>query len=250
MSYDILLVPRRAGQSFDDALDAASDDAVPDPAQVRAQWARIETRARALLGDVHVHVDPDGGGAELSHDPTGLQVELFPGQAAVSYPYWEHEDRAAFHRLVAELVAVVAQETGFEAYDPQTGEAFDGTPDDGVGVAGTARIAAEHGGRPHGVPAAAVPPVPGGTRPHAPAGAAPVSSAPPARRGPRAPLTDGDQRARALRYLVCGAVVVLVAGAQLVGGGVTAWSVVLLLGGVLNVVVGAVVWRRWVARRP
>ncbi|MFC8192104.1 hypothetical protein ACFUMH_10635 [Cellulomonas sp. NPDC057328] len=238
MSYDILLVARRPGQTFDEALDGGGDGGPLGPERL-AQWARIETRARALLGDVLVHVDPERG-AELSHEATGLQVELYADQGAVAYPYWEHEDRAAFHRLVHALVAVVVEETGLEAYDPQTDAPFDGVPDDRVGVEGTAAIVAERGARASGVPAADVPAVPDAalTRWRPAPGRAP---------GPREPLTGGNQRTRALRYLVCGALVVLLAGGRVLGGDVTAWSVALLAGGLLDVGIGVVVWRRWVS---
>ncbi|QGQ20031.1 hypothetical protein GC089_13470 [Cellulomonas sp. JZ18] len=157
MSYDLLLVARRPGQTFEQALHDGPHGGGPLGPERLAQWARIETGLRALLGDVHVHVDADAGHAELAHDATGLQVELFADQGAVAYPYWAHEDPAAFHRLVTAVVALVVRETGLEAYDPQAGAPFDGHVDDRTGVAGSAAIAAGYGGRVHDVPASAVP---------------------------------------------------------------------------------------------
>lgn len=240
MSYDILLVPRRPGQGLDEALDDATGG--PLDAARLAQWARVEARLRQLLGDVLVHVDAAGGVAELSHPPTGLQVELFADQGAVSYPYWEHEDRAAFHRLVTAVVATVTGDTGLEAYDPQTDGPFTGEPDDHVGVSGTTTVITERGGAPFHVPAADVPPVPdaalAGWRP-----------APGRTRPERRPLTDGDQRSRALRYLVCGAILLVLSGGRVLTGTVTAWGVVLTCAGAAYVVIGTVIWRRWVAPR-
>jgi hypothetical protein len=136
MSYDITFVDRRPDQDWDDALQAAETRAAADEPldeTRRHQWEEIERRVRTILGDVDSGVQDTVG--ELAHSGTGLQVALFAHEAAVSYPYWDHADRQAFHRQVADVVAAVEEVTGLSAYDPQTERAFDGTPDDAAGLA-------------------------------------------------------------------------------------------------------------------
>lgn len=138
MSYDITLVRRRRGQDWEDAVDEAVERAGDDPElgdERRRQWAQIERAVRDLVGDVDSAVDETV--AELAHPKSGLQVSLFAHEAAVSYPYWDHPDRQAFHRLVADVVRIVEKVTGLSAYDPQAGAAFTGTPDDERGLAFT-----------------------------------------------------------------------------------------------------------------
>ncbi len=108
---------------------------------------------RAVPGEVEVAAPEDGTArfyGEVSHLETGLQVMVFAGSGAVTFAYWEHEDREAFHHKVAQVVQIACQETGWRAYDPQTDEAFDGTFDDEPGLAGVSQIRAEQDGRAPG----------------------------------------------------------------------------------------------------
>lgn len=144
MSYDIHVQPRRPGQSWEDVEEDEPEDGRPlGPADV-ARWERLSGELTELIGrEQHDYRGDDS--FELSDEETGLQVTLFAGSAAVTYPYWQHEDQAAFHRLVADVVAVVCRHTGWEAYDPQTGGTF-GVPDDTIGLRATAWIERSAGG--------------------------------------------------------------------------------------------------------
>lgn len=153
MSYDILLYPRTAGQSWEEVLAADEEEAdeatLSDEAGLEqgvATFRRIEARLRELLpGDVETWVAEETGGdvfGELTATGTGLQVELFAGSAAVSFPYWETDDLDSFHEQVRQAVRVVAEETGYEAFDPQTDAAFDGTFDDEAGRSMTRQLGA------------------------------------------------------------------------------------------------------------
>lgn len=143
MSYDILFVPRRPGQSWDDALDEAEGrDVLGDAIRPErmAQWERVVEALRRRLGEVDVTVGDDV--CEASH-ASGLQVSLFPDEAAVTFPYRDREDRRAFHDTVVDVVGIVERETGLQAWDAQTDEPFDGLVHDETGLAATRRIGQE-----------------------------------------------------------------------------------------------------------
>ena len=201
VSYDITLVQRRPGQDWEDAVDEAVErgdaDAELDDER-RRQWAQIEREVRELVGDVDS--DVDAAVAELAHPESGLQVSLFAHEAAVSYPYWDQPDRQGFHRLVADVVAIVEKVTGLSAYDPQTGEAFNGTPDDERGLE-AARSLSEGGGRDRDA--------------------------------------SSEDTARARRYLGIGAVVTLAAAVYLLTGRTSPLMVIALAIGVVDLAVGA-----------
>ncbi|TQK72114.1 MULTISPECIES: hypothetical protein [unclassified Nocardioides] len=149
MSYDITLAARAPGQDWDDVLDALEQSALDDdvlPAERRAELVavldRIEGRLDGLLGGWSRFTPTDDGtlAGELSSAEGGVQVSLHDDSAFVTYPYWEQQDPAAFHAAVAEVVRVVADQTGYDAYDPQRGDSFDGTFDDGSGLDVVRRI--------------------------------------------------------------------------------------------------------------
>jgi hypothetical protein len=78
----------------------------------RDQFDRIVERMRAVLGEVEVAAPEDGTArfyGEVSHLETGLQVMVFAGSGAVTFAYWEHEDREAFHHKVAQVVQIACQ---------------------------------------------------------------------------------------------------------------------------------------------
>lgn len=226
MSYDIVLLPRRPGQSWEEALEERSPDH-RSPAELRGVWARVEARlTETLTGEVESWTADPGSASsagpgyertigELNVVDAGIQVELFHGEAAVSFPYWEREDPQDLHAQVTEAVRVLAEETGYFAYDPQTDRPFDGTFDDEAGVAHTQQLAATDG-------------------------SAQQWSAPaePLR---QVPFFSG--RRRALTYLVIGAIVTLYALASLFSGGAGALTWVALAIGVLDLAIGAHAWR-------
>lgn len=238
----MVLVARRDGQSWEHALDeverrADSDEPLDD--RRLAQWTAIERRLRERAGDIDVFADASVVEASFT---VGLQVSLFAAEASVSYPYWEQEDPDAFRALVVDAVRIVEEETGFEAWDPQTGQAFDGTLDDETGLAAVRKMNAE-GGEPSifggddepaigGEPTAGVEPT-AGDEPTVPAVGGSALAA-----------TQREDRRRAKRYLTVGAIVLPLALLVLLLGEPGQLTVLGLAIGVVDLAVGAYLWRR------
>lgn len=237
MSYDITLVRRRPGQTWEDALEAAEQhEGEPLGPEQLARWPRIERRITEILGGDTESVAEDSM-VELAHKRTGLQVYLFAAEAGVSYPYWEQEDPERFHQQVAAVVAVLEEETGLSAYDPQTGETFDGTPADENGIAFVGTLRVQHTVADAGIPWPGAPSLPVGPETVVREGAVP----PPA-------LVDRRPQRRALRYLVTGVVVLAFAVPLLViNPQPSPFAYLAVAIGVLDTVVGLVLW--WRARR-
>ncbi|MDO5740794.1 MAG: hypothetical protein Q4P07_11685 [Ornithinimicrobium sp.] len=159
MSYDILLYPRASGQGWESVL-AADEVDTPDHitgdegllAEGVATFRRISSRLENFLtGEVETWVAEETGGdvlGELSEIDSGLQVELFHGSGAVSFPYWEREDPESFYTKVREAVRIVAEETGYQAYDPQTDQDFDGHIADAGGLEAARTLAGGPDGEP------------------------------------------------------------------------------------------------------
>jgi hypothetical protein len=136
MSYDILLFPRHPGQDWEEVLAADELDG-PEGTQADldegvATFRRIEARLRdQLTGPVETWVAEEVGGdvyGELTVPGSGLQVELYDRSASVSLGGGEGDgDAEAAHEQARMAVSVVAEETGYEPYDPQRKADFDGT---------------------------------------------------------------------------------------------------------------------------
>lgn len=223
MTYEIALYPRQPGQDWAEVVAADEQDAPPmDQDQLDAGVAtfrRIEARLREQLTEpleVWTAEETDGDVVgELTAPGSGLQVELYDRAASVSFPTDTPEGRARLHDLVRRAVRVVATETGYEAYDPQTGRTYDGLFDDGSEVVDALEDS---------VPAAA-PDATGATTPPA-AAAAPT--------GPVNPLTDPRLdprmlRRRAILYLVVGAALLVYSFVRL-NAGEANWVTWLFLG--------------------
>lgn len=122
MSYDIYFLSRDEGQSWDDVLEAAegaAEDSEPIPAELLEAWQRIVPQARALLDDVDI-TEYEQESRDLSHSDTGIDLSVFGDEVSITVPYWHNGDGAA--RVLAKLFALCAlveQETGLTAYDPQ-----------------------------------------------------------------------------------------------------------------------------------
>lgn len=134
MTYEIALYPRTPGHAWAevvaaDELDGPEVDQTMLDAGV-ATFRRIEAQLREHLTEpVEVWVAEETDGdvfGELSGTESGLQVELYDRSASVSFPVRPREDRAHFLDQVRRAVRIVATETGYEAYDPQTARSFDG----------------------------------------------------------------------------------------------------------------------------
>lgn len=147
MSYDISFVSRAPGEDWEDALDSTGVSPEPSPgerARLRAVLDRIEARAQGTLGPWERYDAEEGSlVGELSDPATGVQIGVYSSMASLSYPYWERDDPAPFHGAVRHLVAVISEETGMEPYDPQAGDAFDGTFEDASGREAVRRLGAQ-----------------------------------------------------------------------------------------------------------
>lgn len=138
MTYEIALYPRRPGQDWAEVVTADEVDGPPmDQQQLDAGIAtfrRIEARLREQLTEpVEVWVAEETDGdvvGELTASESGLQVELYDRAASVTLPSGTH---GGVHEMARRAVRVVATETGYEAYDPQTGRTYDGLFDDATG---------------------------------------------------------------------------------------------------------------------
>ncbi|WP_153392581.1 hypothetical protein [Ornithinicoccus halotolerans] len=252
MTFDLLLVPRSPGQPWDEAVAAAraGDGQGLDPvqrAQRTEQFERVIARLRDLLGEVLAGTDDDADDDSPArvderdglpsfygeaHDPdTGLVLCMYETSATLSIPLEEQqEDPQTFAALARQVVAAVAQETGWAVFDPQTGDGFDGrVPVPGAELAPDQDLAA---------PAVPVP------DPREPL--AGLTGEWPGRVEAAAAAREAEaQRRRARRYLLVGAVVAPL-GLWLVlsGSGFFAWLALAI--GLVDLVVG---YRAWQASR-
>jgi hypothetical protein len=123
MSYDITLVRRRPGQTWDEALTAREEAVVAGaqgdvPPETRAEWHRIADELQRKYPRLE-RFDGDDA-TELTDPETGLQVQLFVEEAAVAVPYWHSDEAAA--EIIGQMRAItlfLEERTGLEAYDPQ-----------------------------------------------------------------------------------------------------------------------------------
>lgn len=116
MSYDLVIVPKRDGQSWAEALEAepaAAGDGL-DP----ALWDVLVGQVEQIVGDVST----DDAEAErgLTHERSGIQVRCRADRASVSVPFWyTGADAEAVVAVLYRVGHVVATVTGLTAFDPQ-----------------------------------------------------------------------------------------------------------------------------------
>lgn len=229
MTYEIALYPRQPGQDWAQVVATDEQDGPPmDRAQLEsgvATFRRIEARLREHLTEpVEVWVAEETDGdvvGELTATQSGLQVELYDRSASVTFPTDAPEGRALLHDQARRAVRVVATETGYEAYDPQTGRTYDGLFDDGSvdDVAALGGLAGQDASGADGATTGTGTPAPAGTvAPAAPAD--PLSD-------PR--LDPRMLRRRAMLYLVVGVALLVFAFVRL-NAGETNWVTWLFLG--------------------
>ncbi|MFX0537431.1 hypothetical protein ACQBAT_00315 [Ornithinimicrobium sp. Y1847] len=272
MTYEILLYPRTAGQSWDEVIANAEadtpDEVLGDEAAMAEgvkTWEAMEDRLREVLaGPVETWVAEETGGdvfGEAEAPWSGIKVELFHGAAAVSVD-GDAAD-ADVQEMMRKAVGIVASQTGYEPYDPQAKAPFYGSF---VGVAGSSsRGAALGSGRPtdelgtvnqadlagglggpggsggSGGSGAEVPGV-GAQAPGAGAGVAGAAGAPGGRVDP---LRDPTSlRRRGKFYFVLGALLLGLAGWRMSMGEATWLTYFLLILGVLEVLGGFMLMRR------
>jgi hypothetical protein len=124
MSYDIILLRRQPGHTWDEARNVEEEAIVargdePAPPLTHedlATWQRILPQAWQYLGEITV-AEGDSW-HELDHAETGIQLGFYHGSAGVSVPYWTDGDAAAaVLEKVYHLTLIVERESGLEAYD-------------------------------------------------------------------------------------------------------------------------------------
>ena len=141
MNYEILLYPRTPGQDWGEVVAADEDDGPEmDLSGLNrgvATFRRVEARLREQLSEpVRTWVAEDLDGdilGQLQTRDSRLRVDLYDRSASVSAPYGG--PGAPVQDLVRQAVEIVAAETGYEAYDPQRGDTFDGSFDEVTGQA-------------------------------------------------------------------------------------------------------------------
>lgn len=157
MNYEILLYPRTPGQDWAEVVAADEDDGPQlDQAGLNrrvAAFRRIEAGLREQLSEpvrtwVAEELDGDILGQFQTRD-SGLRVELYDRSASVAAPRGGSKDPV--RDLVRRAVEVVAAETGYEAYDPQRSDSFDGTFDEEAAQAQSAGDGAHDDLWAHGV---------------------------------------------------------------------------------------------------
>ena len=134
MSYDFLLMPRDPGQSWRELLDANEQRILEQGDSPLSPAARI--RLEQIADRLQAH-DPQLERVtteryiELTRaDDAGIQVSLFPGEAAVTIAYWHPGPAArAVMQIVWTYLAILEQETGWEVYDGQLGRSLNRSQD-------------------------------------------------------------------------------------------------------------------------
>jgi hypothetical protein len=139
VSWDLYLLPADHGQDPGEWLEAAAEDGGDvEAARLHAEAlvaGKPELQLGGPFGDSYQLTLPEDSGFPLD-------VGLYGNHASISVAYWDLGDRTAeLGRLVEEIVAGLAEETGWVAYHPQEDR-----------VVGSGEIAALVGsGQTHGV---------------------------------------------------------------------------------------------------
>ncbi|HKE65723.1 MAG TPA: hypothetical protein VKB59_13885 [Micromonosporaceae bacterium] len=109
MSYDLTFSDPRLDS------DAVSGDTAP-AAEV---WRRVVECVGPHLANVEPSLNDAYG--ELSHEETGIHLQLTATTASISMAYWHFEEPANAIRVLYLLAGIVEQETGLVGTDPQMG---------------------------------------------------------------------------------------------------------------------------------
>ena len=152
MSFDLYFVERRNGETWADLMDRREASLDPDEMlndDDANTWAKIVAAVSDVVDGTETHANESC--YELDHHATGMQLSYFPGEIALTIPYWyDGDDAVAVEQQLREVAAAIEQTTGLTAYDPQADDAFLST---GTGSAAATfdHVAArltEHGVRP------------------------------------------------------------------------------------------------------
>jgi hypothetical protein len=171
MSYDLHMLEPRPGEDPVETLErlaAEEGSAAPEPAilernrrmadsllALNPAYSEFEFKYEAIAEQSGISVEE--ARARYRHielmDEGGLQVILYDHHASINFPYWESLDPAKLLREIAGAAGVIADQTGWQLYDPQLEKFLDPARDAGefaemfaAGVAHVRRIAAEQEG--------------------------------------------------------------------------------------------------------
>ncbi|MEU9047864.1 MULTISPECIES: hypothetical protein [unclassified Kitasatospora] len=121
MSYEIFFVDLRHHSDWTAAMTAhegVQDPGVPD--ELARAWRRIVPRALEILGEAQA--EETERWREIRHAGSGLQLSVYGGDVSMQIPYGHEGEQAdTFMALAYRLAALVTEETGLTAVDPQTG---------------------------------------------------------------------------------------------------------------------------------
>lgn len=116
MSFDLHFFAREGGDAPLDHDRALNDDD-------SRTWAKVVEAVTGVLDGTATYANDSC--YELDHPETGLQLSYFPGQLALTIPYWYDGDAAvAVEQRLRDIVGAIESATGLVAYDPQAGEEF------------------------------------------------------------------------------------------------------------------------------
>ena len=132
MSFDLCFMRLEPGETWQDAMErleeAAEEERALDDDEL-ARWQAVRGSVQPLLAGAEEFSGESF--RELSHDATGIQLRLSPGELSLTVPYWYSGPDA--QELVARLrsvAAAVEHATGLTAYDPQADAPFLGAGED------------------------------------------------------------------------------------------------------------------------
>lgn len=124
MSYDIILFRPVPGE--DPILTAQRDDESesiePLPVASKDRNARIATRLSELDATFSIRELESGTEVTWQHKNRAFQLFLADSSGAINMPYWPDNQNQEIFELIANVLKVVHEESGFLAFDPQSGQ--------------------------------------------------------------------------------------------------------------------------------
>jgi hypothetical protein len=134
MSYDFRLFSLPEEMSLDDYFEAyemSLDEDIDSP-PTDAQYEVAQSIVNALLEhNPTLRVFESESGIELSPDLTdtdltGIVINLYSDEAAVSVPYWHSDEKARYVLIeIWDYLQVIQNQTGYLVYDAQLGRVID-----------------------------------------------------------------------------------------------------------------------------
>jgi hypothetical protein len=123
MSYDIHLFAPVSGE--DPILTAQRDVDESEPSQPlsldsKSRNARIALRLAELNTAFDIHELASGTEVTWQRDNCAFQLFLADSSGAINMPYWSKNQDQEIFDLIATVLKVVHEETGFLAFDPQS----------------------------------------------------------------------------------------------------------------------------------